>query len=246
MCEGKIKEPRLVSVGSESIRDAAKDFRYLLDRRYPRKQALELVGNRYQLSADQRHLLHRAVFSREEALLRRKKRISLQKLRDRPLAIDGHNVIITVEAHLEGRPVILGDDGFIRDISGRSRNFRPSKRTTEALRLIMDLLERAKPAKILFLFDGPISRSGELAREARERMEKESLQGEALAVPVPERILLGFHGVVATSDTAIIDRCGEIFDLAGWIIRGERKRGGTASQRGFLPSTQKALTTPER
>jgi len=76
-------------------------------------------------------------------------------------------------------------------------------------------------------------------------MEKESLPGEALAVPVPERILLGFRGVVATSDTAIIDRCAEIFDLAGSIIRGERKRGVTASRSGFRPRTQKALTTPE-
>ena len=232
-------------IETETLREAAKDFRYLLDRRYPRKQALELVGNRYQLSADERHLLHRAVFSREEALLRRKKRVSLRKLRDRLLAIDGHNVIITIEAYLEGRPLILGDDGFIRDISARSRNFRPSKRTTEALRLILDLLRRAKPSQILFLFDGPISRSGELAREARERMEKESLPGEALAVPVPERILLGFHGVVATSDTAIIDRCEEIFDLAGWIIRGERKRGGTAARSGLCPNTPKGLTTPE-
>lgn len=223
MCAAETRRYVLLSTGSEAIRNAAKDFRYLLARRYPRKQALELVGNRYQLSSDQRHLLHRAVFSREEALFRRAKRVPLRKLRGRPLAIDGHNVIITVEAFLAGRPLILGDDGFIRDISGLSRNFRPSKWTKEALALIFALLKKGRPSNTLFLFDAPISRSGELARKVREGMAKQSLPGEALAVPVPERILLGFHGVVATSDTAIIDRCEEIFDLAGGIIRGAEK-----------------------
>lgn len=245
MCAAKTRRYVLLSTGPEAIRNAAKDFRYLLDRRYPRKQALELVGNRYQLSADQRHLLHRAVFSLEEAVLRRAKRVPLRELRGRPLAIDGHNVIITIEAFLAGRPLILGDDGFVRDISGVSRNFRPSKRTEEALTLILDLLRRAKPSKILFLFDGPMSRSGELAREARERMEKESLPGEAFAVPVPERVLLGFHGVVATSDTAVIDRCREIFDLAGWIIRRRRKRDVAVSRLVIGRSPQETLTSPE-
>jgi hypothetical protein len=40
-----------------------------------------------------------------------------------------------------------------------------------------------------------------------------------MAVPVPERILLGFPGVVATSDTAIIDRSQEVLDLAGYLVK---------------------------
>jgi len=43
----------------ESLQKAAKDFRYLLNRGYPRKASLELVGNRYELTFDERHLLHR-------------------------------------------------------------------------------------------------------------------------------------------------------------------------------------------
>lgn len=224
MREGKINDLRLLSAGSGSIRDAAKDFRYLLDRQYPRRQALELVGNRYQLSADERHLLHRAIFSRKEALSRRAKRVHLGKLRGRPLAIDGHNVIITVEAYLAGRPLILGDDGFWRDISGLSKNFRPSVGTEKALASILGVLQRANPSRALFLLDAPLSRSGELAQRVRERMREASIPGDALALPVPERILIGFDGVVATSDTAILDRCREAFDLAGWIVRQWERR----------------------
>jgi hypothetical protein len=203
---------------SKSLQEASEDFRYLLNRAYPRKAALELVGNRYQLTADQRHLLHRGVFSDRDSKSRQKKKIPLGQIGGYDLAIDGYNVLITIEASLSGRPLVLGDDGFIRDISGLSGNFQKTVRTTVALQLLMDLLKKVKPRKTLFLFDSPISRSGELAQEVRDRMEKERLPGDAAAVRVPERILIGFPGGVATSDTAIIDRSKKVVDLAGDII----------------------------
>jgi len=36
---------------------------------------------------------------------------------------------------------------------------------------------------------------------------------------VPENTLIGFQGIIATSDTAIIDRSEKVIDLAGDIIR---------------------------
>jgi hypothetical protein len=150
--------------------------------------------------------------------VRRKKKISPNQTRGYDLAIDGHNVLITVEAGLSGRPLILGDDGFIRDISGLSGNFQKTARTAEALQLILGLLKRVKPRKTLFLFDSPISRSGELAQEVRSSLRREKLPGDAMAVRIPERILIGFPGRVATSDTAIIDRSEKVVDLAGDII----------------------------
>jgi hypothetical protein len=53
----------------------------------------------------------------------------------------------------------------------------------------------------------------------RERLKSENLAGDALALKVPEKILLGFHGIVATSDTAVIDQSPKIFDLAGALIK---------------------------
>ena len=198
---------------------AAEDFRYLLNRGYPRKAALELVGNRYGLTADERHLLHRGVFSDTDARRRGSKRIPIRTLRQKKLAIDGYNVLITVEAALAGRPLVLADDGFTRDISGLSGNFRRSQKTDEALRRILEVLKQGKPQQTLFLFDAPISRSGRLAREVRDRLQEAGLAGDAMAVPVPERILLGFPGIVATSDTAIIDRSQEVLDLAGYLLK---------------------------
>jgi len=155
--------------------------------------------------------------------VRRKKKISPNQTRGYDLAIDGHNVLITIEAGLSGRPLVLGDDGFIRDISGLSGNFQKTARTAEALQLILGLLKRVKPRKTLFLFDSPISRSGELAQEVRSCLRREKLPGDAMAVRVPEEILVGFSGTVATSDTAIIDRSHKVVDLAGSVLSKQKK-----------------------
>ena len=210
----------LVRMGKfNDLQKAAEDFRYLLNRRYPRKASLEIAGNRYGLTFDERHLLHRGVFSDADSEARRKKIISIKTIKAKALAIDGHNVLITVEAGLSGRPLILADDGFVRDISGLSGKFKKTQMTDKAVQLTLAFLKKWKPRHSLFLLDAPISKSGILAQELRTLFKKEGLPGDALAMKVPENILIGFQGVIATSDTAIIDRSEKVIDLAGEIIR---------------------------
>ncbi len=213
------KSPLVRTAKFNDLQEAAVDFRYLLNREYPRKASLEIVGNRYGLTFDERHLLHRGIFSDVDSESRRNKIISLKAIQGKDLAIDGHNVLITVEAGLLGRPLILADDGFVRDISGLSGSFRKTAVTEKALQVIATLLRKWKPHHVLFLFDAPISKSGILAQELRGLLKKEGLPGDALAVKVPEKTLIGFQGVIATSDTAIIDRSEKVIDLAGDIIR---------------------------
>lgn len=213
-------------VKDHHLRRAAQDFRYLLNRGFPRKASLELVGNRYQLTSDQRHLLHRSVFPERDSKRRRAKKISLSQLRGKELAIDGYNVLITLEAGLSGRPLIIGDDGFIRDISGLSGNYRKSDKTEEALSLIVKALKMGRPKHALFLLDSPISRSGDLAREIRNRLKREDISGDARAVRVPEKILNRFRGVVATTDTAILDQSKRAVDLSGDLLKQILKHQG--------------------
>ncbi len=210
----------------KTLQKAARDFRYLLNQGYPRKATLELVGNRYELTFNERHLLHRGVFSDSDSNSRSKKFISTKDIQNKDLAIDGHNVLITLEAGLSGRPLVLADDGFIRDISGLSGSFKKTKTTEEAIQLIVKFLKKMKPSQTLFLFDAPISNSGKLAQEMRTLLIRENLGGDARAIKVPEKILIGFPGVIATSDTAIIDQSKEVVDIAGDIIR---KRTGLKS-----------------
>jgi hypothetical protein len=199
--------------------EAAEDLRLLLNRGYPRDASLQLIGNRYNLDNDNRHLLRRGVFPAALAEQRKNKQVSLKKIRGKGLAIDGYNCLITLESALKGKTVLLADDAFIRDISGVSGTYKDSPVTTQALDLIMGLLIAAAPAEVLFLLDAPISGSGKLAARIRNLMKKSSLAGDAQAVKVPERTMVGYQGIIATSDTALIDQSKQVFDLAGHLIK---------------------------
>ncbi len=149
--------------------------------------------------------------------------VSVEEIRGKQLAIDGYNVIITLESALKGKTILLADDGFIRDISGVSGGYREGAATTEALGLIADLLEASGPAQVIFLLDSPISGSGELAARIRALMRERGVCGDASAVKVPERIMEGYKGIIASSDSALIDQAQGVFDLAGHLIREKLK-----------------------
>lgn len=207
----------------EILRQAAADFRYLLGRGYPREASLTLVGNRYALPREARQLLHRGVFAPEVAQTRRRKIRRVATLGSLPLALDGHNVLITLESALRGRPLILADDGFVRDVAALSRAYRDSAVTHQALSLLAAYLAAHYQGSLTVLYDAPMKWSGRLARLTREILKSLGLAAEARAVPVPERELLAFPGAVATSDTHLIDARDLLVDVAGEIIRENLK-----------------------
>jgi hypothetical protein len=204
-----------------SLSEAATDLRYLLARGYPRPAALNLVGNRYALERSPRQLLHRGVFAPGEAAARRAKLHRLRDLPGRDLAVDGHNVLITLECALRGLPLVAADDGFIRDVGEVSRAFKPSPTTDRVLVLLAAYLAEQPVGAIKIFYDAPLSQSGDLARRTREVLAAQGLDIAAQAVAVPERELAVFPGPVATSDTALIDAHDPVVDLAGEIIRQE-------------------------
>lgn len=203
---------------SPDLWKAADDFRFLLNHGYPRDASLQLIGNRYNLDSDHRHLLRRGVFASSIAEQRKNKKASLAEIRGKAVAIDGYNCLITLESALKGKTVLLADDAFVRDISAVSGAYREAPETGRALGLIMDLLIAAAPAKVLVLLDAPISASGKLAARIRGLMAERGLAGDAQAVKVPERVMVGYQGIIATSDTALIDQSEQVFDLAGHLI----------------------------
>ena len=203
---------------SPDLWKAATDFRFLLNQGYPRDASLTLVGNRYNLDSDHRHLLRRGVFSSSVVEQRKNKKVSLEEIRGMTVAIDGYNCLITLESALKAKAILLADDAFIRDISGVSGTYRESPETTQALDLIVDLLIAAASAEVLFLLDAPISASGKLAARIRGLMAERGLPGDAQAVKVPERVMARYEGIIVTSDTALIDQNEQVFDLAGHLI----------------------------
>jgi hypothetical protein len=211
-------EDRLDSYRKWVLRHAAADFFFMLNRSYPRAAALDMVGNRYNLGAAERMLLQRGVLAQEQALGRRAKRMLGESWREEPLVVDAHNVQITIESYIEGRPLLKANDGAMRDIAGLSARFRLTETTSMVIEMIFSFFDQFPPREVIFLFDEPMSRSGELASIYRARLKKERLSGDARAVPVPEREFPYEKCIVASSDGAVLDSSRAWMDLACGII----------------------------
>ena len=93
------------------IREAYIDYKYLLNRNYSRKLALDIVTARYNLSKLERLLLYRCVHSNSE-IENINSKISNQK----EIIIDGYNIALTLISAMNGEEIYLCDDGFIRDL----------------------------------------------------------------------------------------------------------------------------------
>ena len=201
-----------------NLLQAAADFFFLQNRSFPRAAALDLTGNKYNLNAFERMLLHRGLFSQQEALARRAKRVMGDSWQQTLLAIDGHNVQITIESYIDGRPLLKANDGAMRDLAGQSSLFRYSERSNLAIDMLFRFFEEFRPRKVLFLFDQPMSHSGELASVYRTRLKKARIAGDAHAVPVPENEIPYDACFAASSDGAVIQASQGWLDLASRVV----------------------------
>mgnify|MGYP000418544705 CR=1 FL=1 len=206
-------------ISIERIKEAVTDMRYLLSRGYTRKSAAIFVANRYHLTKDERAILYRAVYDEETVRKHREKLVSPSFVNGRILAIDGFNVLITVESGLKGKVLVECDDGFIRDVSAVFGKYVISDYTFRAIELILDYVSTLNPQKTLFFFDSPVSRSGELASNVRSYLRRHGIDGDARAIKKSDIAVLTYGEVVATSDCVIIERADKVFDLAGQIAR---------------------------
>ena len=206
-------------LNQETLRIAAVDFLYLLDRGYPRRAGLQLVGNRYNLDALHREVLHRGVFAHKEANERRDRLVGIEQLVGLKLLVDGHNVLITTESGLAGRTLIAANDGVIRDVARISHSYRISTLTRQAIDLLFQVLHEYPPQETLFFLDAPIRQSGELAALLRAALKSWKLPGDAQTLKVPETRLIGGEDIVASSDSVVLDGVKQGLDFAAAAIK---------------------------
>lgn len=202
---------------------AADDYRCLLSRGYPAKSALQFVGNHFQLRRDERDFLFRGACSPEQAEARKEKTVEPEELKGGKLVIDGYNCLITLENAINGRMMILGDDGFIRDIARIFRKFRSTELTRTAWTLVMDLLSDFPPAEILVFLDSSMSGSGKLAAGINRWLYDAGFSGRCITVRRSEKKLALLKGIKVSADSVIIDSSSRVFDLAGYIITRQLK-----------------------
>jgi hypothetical protein len=204
-----------------SFRNAIEDYRYLKNRRYPDKAALKLVSDRYRLDSGLRNSLFRAIFASRDCQTRRAKLAPAADVQGCMLGVDWYNVLITVESYLRGFPVFLSDDGLTRDSSGIHGSYRPGKVTERAIAEILCALSALRPSGVELFLDSPISHSGQMADQLRRRLAGSvSVSCSVSLFPSADYPLKSFAGIVATSDSSIVDRrqVRRVLDLARFVL----------------------------
>ena len=83
-----------IDLNSEIIKNSVKDYFYLINRKYPEKGSLKIVGDHYKLTRDERTILYRGISSFDLAS-KRQVRITKQ-IQKKKIIIDGYNVIFTL------------------------------------------------------------------------------------------------------------------------------------------------------
>jgi hypothetical protein len=196
------------------MKDASIDLRFLLNRRYDKARVIKFVGNKYQLDKSERHILYRALYSKEEINEIQKKLVPFKRISDKSLAVDGYNVIIGVESILYEKTVVDCDDGILRDISSVFGSHTITSVTHEAIDHILSQLAKYPPKLTHFWFDAQMSKSGELSGIIREKMTEFHLDGDAETVKKVDTTLKTINcDIVATSDTIIIAQVPTIVDI---------------------------------
>lgn len=202
-----------------ALKEAIEDYRYLLNKNYPQKALLKLVGDRYRLSRGERNCLFRGVGKTSESLSRCRKIVNSSEISHSSLGIDWYNVLITVDSYLKGYPLFIADDGIIRDSSGVHGSFHVKKTTERAIKEIITCIEMLKAENTEVYLDSPISHSGDMAYLLREKCTKAlTIPFNIKVVPSADYFLKNYKGIIASSDSIICDNVKHIFDLARYVL----------------------------
>ena len=204
--------------GIETLRRAVADLSWLMERGYPDKASLKLVGDRYALRDRQRKALRRCAAGDRECRRRAASRLAMTELAGERLVVDGYNVLLTIEAALSGGVLLLGRDGVMRDLAAMSGHYRRVRVTRLAVDLIAGAVDEAGCAEVRWLLDRPVSNSGRLRALIEERVASERARWAVELTDRTDRLLCEAPEVVASADSAVLDRCRRWCNLARHVV----------------------------
>ena len=201
------------------LRLAVADYSLLLTKGYAEKSALKLVGDRFTLTERQRLAVMRCSCSDQQRPGRKSREIDIGGVSGEPIAIDGYNVLITVEAAMSGGLIFIGRDGSCRDLASVHGTYRKVTETIPAVELIGGFLQQIGADRTLWLLDSPVSNSGRLKALIREIAGKNSWNWQIELVISPDAALIKTDMIVASSDSVVLDACAKWVNLAAEIIK---------------------------
>lgn len=201
-----------------ALRAATSDLSWLLERGYVIQSALKLTGDRYALTARQRAAVSRCACPHSVASERMRRMQPSAALAGAELAIDGFNVLTTLEVALSGGVVLIGRDAVMRDIAGVHGSYRSVEETIPALLLLRDVLNALGVGRCEWLLDAPVSNSGRLCSTIVNVAAEHGAPWSARAVPDPDRILASSPSVVASADGQVLDAAARSVNLARYCV----------------------------
>jgi len=197
---------------------ALADFSLLLTKGYAEKSALKLICDRFSLTERQRLAVMRCACSDQQLASRSQRCVPIEDVAGQSLAIDGYNLLITIEAAMSGGVVFRGRDGCFRDLASIHGTYRKVSETIPAVDLIGRFIEEIGVNHAKWLLDSPVSNSGRLKTLIGQLARKSQWKWEIQLLPSPDAELAKTHLTVATSDSAVLDRCGSWVNVARAII----------------------------
>jgi hypothetical protein len=218
-------------MASPLLARAATEYRWLLDRDYASSAALKLVGDRHQMTRDERMILFRGVASSASSAARAALLVGGPEpsLEGRRILVDGHNQALTVMHYLTGRPLFVGSDGLLRDVGGSHGRIADRRLFERAVGALVDGLARSRPSRVEVYLDAPIPGSAGHAALFRGLLAARGIEAGLLLERSADAPLKAAPSLslVATSDSGIADALAarasspespRIYDAARWAI----------------------------
>jgi len=200
------------------IQSACQDFSLLLTKGYAEKSALKLVGDRFSLTQRQRLAIMRSACSEKDLISRRKREVKITELSHQAIAIDGYNLLITIEAAMSGGIIFKGRDGAFRDLASIHGTYRKVTETIPAVELIGKFLGEISVTEAVWLLDSPVSNSGRLKALIDELAGKNQWNWQIKLLTSPDNELIKTDAIVVSSDSVVLNRCKSWVNLARAII----------------------------
>ena len=213
-----------------ALRTAVAELGWLRARGYAEHASIKLVGDRHELRARQRTAVVRGTCTDGELDTRAARRVGLDALAGRSVALDGFNVLIAVEVAFAGGVLLRGRDGVLRDLASVHGSYRRTAHTLAACEAVGELLVGAGAGAVLWLFDRPVSNSGRLKLALAELARARAWSWEIELDYDPDRRLAELscadgpepaqaaRVVVASADAWILDHSHAHIDLAAQVI----------------------------
>jgi hypothetical protein len=204
---------------SNDFINACRDYAYLMNRDFPERGVLKLVGDRYRLSGDLRTVLYRGISSGKRSAFR--KSLLTENITGNDLMVDGYNVLFTLLNYRLGRIVFISTDQILRDAGSLHGRFRDEGTFMDCICLLLDYLAVKKPNRTDVYLDSPVSHSEKHAQMIRDRMRLDLPNGDCHVIKSADWALRqNRHAVIATSDTAIIEKSmTPVIDLPKAILQ---------------------------